>query len=62
MEVDVIAPLFHRHPNSILPLNCKRPSQLSRRCLLGCRVTLFCRETSPLETVIDIPGLYTLIR
>ena len=59
MEVDVIGPLFHRHPNSILSFNCKRPSQLSRKWLLGCRVTLFYRETSPLETLIDITEVYT---
>ena len=62
MEVDVIHPLFHRHPYSTLCLNSKRPCQLSRKCLLDCCVTLFCRETSPLEFVINILGAYILGR
>ena len=60
MEVDVITPLFHRHPYSPLLLNSERPCLLSRRCLLGCRVILFCRGTSPLDIVINIRGLCTL--
>ena len=60
MEVDVINPLFHRHPFSTLRLHSKRSCQLSRKCLLDCRVTIFCRETSPLEFVINILEVYIL--